>query len=59
MGKRKESRTTNKHSSRQPINGDALREAVGWIAEAGVFDNLQRHGNTGWKTPDLIMLAVL
>ena len=59
MAKRTDSRRTKERSGRQPINGQTLRAAVAWIADARVFDNLKRHGNTSWKMADLIMLAVV
>lgn len=43
----------------QPINGHTLRTAVSWVADARIFDHLQRHGNTRWRTVDLIMLSVV
>jgi Transposase DDE domain len=39
-------------------NRDALRSALGWICEAGIFDDLRFHGNTKWRPADLVALAL-
>lgn len=45
--------------SRQQVNGETLRTAVGWIVEKGIFKDLRIHGNTKWVFADLVVLAVL
>src|SRR4029078_3381381 len=45
--------------STRALNGDALLAAVRWIVDAGIFDELKFHGNTGWKPVDLILLTVV
>lgn len=66
MAKRRESRRARNQDGKergdyrkQPINGQTLRAAVSWIADARIFDHLKRHGNTSWRTADLIMLTVV
>ena len=41
------------------LNGDTLLAAVRWIVDAGIFDELKFHGNTGWKPVDLVILTVV
>lgn len=53
MSKRKDA------SKRQQVNGETLRTAVSWIVDAGIFKDLQVHGNTNWVFADLVVLAVL
>jgi hypothetical protein len=38
---------------------DDLRRALVWFSSENSFADLRRHGNVGWKTVDLIVLAVL
>jgi Transposase DDE domain len=56
MSKRKDSRAPR---SRRALNGETLLAAVRWIVEAGIFDHLKFHGNTGWKPVDLVILTVI
>jgi hypothetical protein len=39
-------------------NRDALRSALGWICEAGIFDDLRFHGNTKWRPAHLVALTL-
>lgn len=41
------------------LNGETLLSAVRWIVDAGIFDELKFHGNTGWKPVDLVILTVV
>jgi hypothetical protein len=41
------------------VNGESLLAAVRWIVDAGIFDELKLHGNTGWKPVDLVILTVV
>jgi hypothetical protein len=41
------------------LNGESLLAAVRWIVDAGIFDELKFHGNTGWKPVDLVILTVV
>lgn len=43
------------HSER---NASALRAALAWILEEGIFDDLKFHGNTKWKPVHLVVLAL-
>lgn len=43
----------------QAVNGESLLAAVRWIVDAGIFDELKLHGNTGWKPVDLVILTVV
>jgi len=45
--------------SARALNGETLLAAVRWIADAGIFDELAFHGNTGWKPVDLVILTVV
>lgn len=36
-----------------------LRQALGWILQDGIFDDLKLHGNTKWRPVRLIALALL
>lgn len=56
MSERKDSRIRRKARS---LNGETLLAAVRWIVDAGIFDELKFHGNTGWKPVDLIVLTVV
>jgi len=56
MSKRKDSRP---RPSARALNGETLLAAVRWIADAGIFDELKLHGNTGWKPVDLVILTVV
>src|SRR5687767_12847213 len=41
------------------VNEDSLLAAVRWVVDAGIFDELKFHGNTGWKPVELITLTVV
>jgi Transposase DDE domain len=56
MAKRKDSRTQCKTRA---LNGETLLAAVSWVVDAGIFDELKFHGNTGWKPVDLVILTVV
>lgn len=45
-------------TTRSP-NGETLLAAVRWIVDAGIFNELKFHGNTGWKPADLILLTAV
>jgi hypothetical protein len=60
MAKRKESRkAVSKNPQLQPTNGEALRKALAWVLDGGIFNHLQKHGNTSWAFADLVLLAVV
>ena len=56
MRKRKDSRP---RGTTRALNGETLLAAVRWIVDAGIFDELKFHGNTGWKPVDLVLLTVV
>ena len=41
------------------VNGTSLRQALAWVVDAKIFDNLTLHGNTKWLPVDLVVLAIL
>ena len=57
MAVRKDSRRQSKKVG--AINGEALRQAVGWAVDRRIFSQLKRHGNTEWNVVDLILLTVV
>jgi hypothetical protein len=57
MAKRKDSR--KKVKGKRPINGETVRAAVAWAIGEQIFADLKLHGNTIWKTADLILLTVI
>ena len=56
MRKRKDSPASG---GGRALNGETLLAAVRWIVDAGIFDELKFHGNTGWKPVDLVILTVV
>jgi len=54
--------STKKNSSvraRSPqTNGDAVRRAVNWILDPGIFHDLKLHGNVKWAASALVTLAI-
>lgn len=40
-------------------NGDALRRALDWTLQSGIFKDLSFHGNTKWQPVELVALALL
>jgi hypothetical protein len=56
MRKRKDSPAPGRT---RELNGETLLAAVRWIVDAGIFDELKFHGNTGWKPVDLVILTVV
>jgi Transposase DDE domain len=55
MGQRKDAR----EPVSPVVNGTMLRQALAWIVDAGIFDQLSFHGNTKWQPVDLVVLAVM
>jgi len=50
--------------SPQPLSamsdqGALLRKATQWILSDGMFADLRQHGNSTWKAPSMVILAVL
>jgi hypothetical protein len=41
------------------LHGETLLSAVKWIVDAGIFDQCKFHGNTSWKPPELVILAIV
>ena len=41
------------------VNGTMLRQALAWIGDAGIFDQLKFHGHTKWLPVNLVVLAVM
>src|SRR3972149_8598254 len=56
MRKRRDSRPQRNAGA---VNGEMLLAAMRWIVDAGIFDELKFHGNTGWKPVDLVILTVV
>ena len=56
MRKRKDSPAPGRTRA---LNGETLLAAMRWIVDAGIFDELEFHGNTSWKPVDLVVLTVV
>jgi hypothetical protein len=56
MRKRTDSRP---QPSARALNGETLLAALRWVVDAGIFDELKFHGNTGWKPVELVILTVV
>ena len=51
--------SSNKRIVRERVHLDFLRQAIEWVVDQSIFQNLRTHGNTNWIAKDLVMLAVL
>jgi hypothetical protein len=51
--------SSKKQYVEQPVNLDFLREAMEWVVDRDIFQELKTHGNSNWIARDLVMLAVL
>ncbi len=52
-------RSSRKQGIQKSVHLDFLREAMQWVIDPSIFQNIKTHGNTKWVARDLVMLAVL
>ena len=51
--------SSKKKAVRNIVHLDFLRNAMEWVVDQSIFQDLKTHGNTKWIAKDLVMLAVL
>ena len=56
--KKRSSGRRNQQASRNG-NTKQIRDTMNWLLTNKIFENLAFHGNTSWRSPDLIVLTLL